>query len=70
MFGMWQKIDRLPAVSRVDNKTTICDNCGAKEVLVGVPYGISAALERMTKPAELCIYEACAMCRRASSADG
>ena len=32
--------DRLLAVSRIDNKTMICDDCGTMEALDSVPHGI------------------------------
>lgn len=34
------KFERLLAVSRIDNKTMICDNCGTMEALDSVPQGI------------------------------
>lgn len=34
-----RKYERLLAVSRTDNKTMICDDCGIMEALYSVPEG-------------------------------
>lgn len=41
-----RKFQRLLAVSRVDNKTIICDDCGTMEALDSVPCGRLAPQER------------------------
>ena len=41
-----RKFDRLLAVSRIDNKTMICDNCGTMEALDSVPQGSLTPQER------------------------
>lgn len=41
-----RKFERLLAVSRVDNKTMICDGCGIMEALDSVPHGIFTPQER------------------------
>ena len=38
--------DRLLALSRTDNKTMICDECGTKEALDSLPNGILTPQER------------------------
>lgn len=35
-----RKYDRLLALSRTDNKTMICDECGTKEALDSLPHGL------------------------------
>lgn len=35
-----RKYERLLALSRSDNKTMICDECGIKEALDSLPHGI------------------------------
>lgn len=40
------KFERLFAVSRIDNKTMICDGCGTMEALDCVPNGILTSQER------------------------
>ena len=42
-----RKFERLLAVSRVDNKTMICDRCGVMEALDSVPHGILTPQERI-----------------------
>ena len=42
-----RKFERLLAVSRIDNKTMICDNCGTMEALDSVPHGILTPQERI-----------------------
>lgn len=37
---------RLLALSRIDNKTMICDECGEKEALDSLPYGLLTPQER------------------------
>ena len=41
-----RKFERLLAVSRMDNKTMICDNCGTMEALDSVQHGILTPQER------------------------
>ena len=41
-----RKFERLLAVSRIDNKTMICDNCGTMEALDSVPQGSLTPQER------------------------
>ena len=41
-----RKSERLLAVSRVDNKTMICDECGTMEALDSFPRGILTPQER------------------------
>ena len=41
-----RKFERLLAVSRMDNKTMICDNCGTMEALDSVQHGILTPHER------------------------
>lgn len=41
-----RKFERLLAVSRVDNNTMICDDCGTMEALDSVPHGIITPQER------------------------
>ena len=41
-----RKFERLLAVSRMDNKTMICDNCGTMEALDIVQHGILTPQER------------------------
>lgn len=41
-----KKYERLLAVSREDNKTMICDECGTKEALDSLPKGILTPQER------------------------
>ena len=41
------KFERLPAVSRSDNKTMICDECGTMEALDNVPGRILIPQERV-----------------------
>lgn len=40
------KFERLLAVSRIDNKTMICDNCGIMEALDSVLHGVLTPQER------------------------
>lgn len=37
---------RLLALSRIDNKTMICDECGTKEALDSLPQGVLSPQER------------------------
>ena len=41
-----RRFERLLAVSRMDNKVIICDNCGTMEALDSVPHGILTPQER------------------------
>lgn len=41
-----RRFERLLAVSRMDNKTMICDDCGIMEALDSVPHGILTPKER------------------------
>lgn len=41
-----RKFERLLAVSRVDNKAMICDDCGTMEALDSVPQGSLTPQER------------------------
>lgn len=41
-----RKFERLLALSRKDNKTMICDECGTMEALDSVPHGILTPQER------------------------
>ena len=41
-----RKFERLLAVSRVDNKTMICDGCGTMEALESVPHRVLTPQER------------------------
>lgn len=41
-----RKFERLLAVSRMDNKTMICDNCGTMEALDSAQHGILTPQER------------------------
>lgn len=41
-----KKCQKLLAVSREDNKTMICDECGTKEALNSLPAGILTPQER------------------------
>ena len=41
-----RKCERLLALSRVDNKTMICDDCGTMEALDSVPHGRLTPQER------------------------
>lgn len=41
-----RKFERLLALSRTDNKTMICDECGTKEALDSLPHGILTPQER------------------------
>lgn len=41
-----RKFERLLAVSRIDNKTMICDRCGTMEALDSVPCGVQTPQER------------------------
>ena len=41
-----RSFSRLLALSRVDNKTMICDGCGTMEALDSVPHGILMPQER------------------------
>ncbi len=41
-----REFERLLALSRSDNKTMICDECGIMEALDSVPHGILTPQER------------------------
>lgn len=41
-----QSFERLLALSRTDNRTFICDDCGTIEALDSVPQGILTPQER------------------------
>ena len=41
-----RRFERLLALSRVDNKTMICDECGVWEALDNLPQGILTPQER------------------------
>lgn len=41
-----REFERLLAVSRSDNKTMLCDECGIMEALGSVPHGILTPQER------------------------
>lgn len=41
-----KSFERLLALSRVDNKTMICDKCGTVEALDSLPHGILTPQER------------------------
>lgn len=41
-----RKFERLLALSREDNKTMICDECGTMEALESLPEGILSPQER------------------------
>ena len=41
-----RNFERLLALSRVDNKTMICDECGIMEALESFPQGILTLQER------------------------
>lgn len=41
-----REFERLLALSRIDNKTMICDECGTMEALVSLPDGILMPQER------------------------
>ena len=41
-----KEFERLPALSRIDNKTMICDECGTMEALESLPQGVLSPQER------------------------
>lgn len=41
-----REFERLLALSRTDNKTMICDECGTMEVLESLPQGVLSPQER------------------------
>lgn len=41
-----RSFNRLRALSRTDNKTMICDECGTVEALESLPHGILTPQER------------------------
>lgn len=41
-----KEIDRLLALSRKDNETKICDECGTMEALESLPQGVLSPQER------------------------
>ncbi len=41
-----RKYERLLALSRADNKTMICDECGIMEALESLPEGVLSPQER------------------------
>lgn len=41
-----KQFDRLLALSRVDNETMICDECGTMEALDSLPKGVLSPQER------------------------
>ena len=41
-----RSFERLLALSRIDNKTMICDECGTKEALDSLPQGVLSPQER------------------------
>lgn len=41
-----RKFERLLAVSRIDNQTMICNDCGVMESLDSMPHGILTPQER------------------------
>ncbi len=41
-----RKFERLLALSRTDNKTMICDECGTQEALDSLPNGFLSPQER------------------------
>lgn len=41
-----RKFERLLAVSRMDNKTMVCDDCGIMEALESLPYRSLTPQER------------------------
>ena len=41
-----RRFKRLLALSRIDNKTMICDECGTKEALDSLPQGVLSPQER------------------------
>ena len=41
-----RSFERLLALSRIDNKTMICDECGTKEALDSLPQGVLSLQER------------------------
>lgn len=41
-----RKFERLLAVSRIYNKTMICDDCGTMEALDSLPHGFLTPQER------------------------
>ena len=42
-----RSFERLLALSRIDNKTMICDECGTMEAMESLPNGILAPQERI-----------------------
>lgn len=41
-----REFERLLALSRTDNKTMICDECGTMEALDSLPHGVLTSQER------------------------
>ncbi len=41
-----RKFERLLALSRADNKTMVCDECGTMEALESLPHGVLTPQER------------------------
>lgn len=41
-----RQYDRLLALSRADNETMICDDCGIMEALDSIPHGVLTPQER------------------------
>lgn len=41
-----REFERLLALSRIDNKTMICDECGTLEALESLPRGVLSPQER------------------------
>lgn len=41
-----RSFERLLALSRIDDKTMICDECGTKEALDSLPQGVLSLQER------------------------